>query len=119
MHQHRRETLDQQRIGRSVVRRCADEKNASERTTPLAGTLSGRQIPGCETFSRSRGDARADTHAERDGSPCEVTAAREVVLGMAHRGRLNVLINVLGVKNRGSVQAEFAGSIKNIWVPAT
>jgi len=67
----------------------------------------GAKFPGAKRFSLEGGDALVPmlkqliTRAGTQG-------AKEVVIGMAHRGRLNVLVNVMG-KNPSKLFDEFGG----------
>jgi len=67
----------------------------------------GAKFPGAKRFSLEGGDSLVPMLKElitRAGA----AGTKEVVMGMAHRGRLNVLVNVMG-KNPSKLFDEFAG----------
>lgn len=67
----------------------------------------GAKFPGAKRFSLEGGDALVPMMREilyRAGE----AGTREVVVGMAHRGRLNLLVNILG-KKPSELFDEFAG----------
>ncbi|OCH38571.1 2-oxoglutarate dehydrogenase E1 component [Aliivibrio fischeri] len=73
----------------------------------------GAKFPGAKRFSLEGGDAMVPMMKEliRHAGSC---GGREVVIGMAHRGRLNMLINVLGKKPQDLFD-EFAGKHGDSW----
>ncbi|GAA0819745.1 2-oxoglutarate dehydrogenase E1 component [Colwellia sp. D2M02] len=89
--------------------------SVDEKTELLKGLIAadglekylGAKFPGAKRFSLEGGDALVPMLKElitRAGA----AGTKEVVMGMAHRGRLNVLVNVMG-KNPSKLFDEFGG----------
>ncbi len=85
------------------------KKHVLERMTAAEGLekFLGTRFAGAKRFGLEGGEALiplVDELIQRGGS----YGIKEVVIGMAHRGRLNVLVNILG-KNPGDLFSEFEG----------
>lgn len=72
----------------------------------------GAKFPGAKRFSLEGGDAMIPMIKELITRAGE-HGAKEVVIGMAHRGRLNLLVNVMG-KNPSVLFDEFSGKTDSV-----
>ncbi|WP_159820899.1 2-oxoglutarate dehydrogenase E1 component [Colwellia sp. 20A7] len=94
----------------SVPKLSVDEKTEILKGLIAADGLEkylGAKFPGAKRFSLEGGDALVPMLKElitRAGA----AGTKEVIMGMAHRGRLNVLVNVMG-KNPTKLFDEFGG----------
>ncbi|MGI2225478.1 2-oxoglutarate dehydrogenase E1 component [Shewanella frigidimarina] len=96
-------TLGKAKYDNSVKKRILEGLNAAEGIEKYLGA----KFPGAKRFSLEGGDALVPMMREiiyRAGE----AGTKEIVVGMAHRGRLNLLINVLG-KRPAELFDEFAG----------
>ena len=98
--------------------RCAPDYGEEIRKQLLASLIQaeglekslGSKYPGTKRFGLEGGESLIPMLSEmiqRFGA----YRAQEIVIGMAHRGRLNVLINILG-KNPSELFAEFEGRVE-------
>jgi 2-oxoglutarate dehydrogenase E1 component len=69
----------------------------------------GSKYPGTKRFGLEGGESLIPMLSEMI-QRCGASRAQEIVIGMAHRGRLNVLVNILG-KNPSELFAEFEGRV--------
>jgi len=96
-------SLGRAQYDKSVKTRILSGLNAAEGMEKYLGA----KFPGAKRFSLEGGDALVPMMREiiyRAGE----AGTKEVVVGMAHRGRLNLLVNVLG-KKPSELFDEFAG----------
>lgn len=101
-------TLSKANYDKAVKTRILEGLNAAEGMEKYLGA----KFPGAKRFSLEGGDALVPMLREIIYRAGEVST-KEVVIGMAHRGRLNVLINVLG-KQPSELFDEFAGKHDHI-----
>ncbi|WP_372777540.1 2-oxoglutarate dehydrogenase E1 component [Litorivivens sp.] len=88
------------------------KRHLLERLTAAEGLEKslGSKFPGTKRFGLEGGESlipMMDAMIQRGGA----YGTKEIVIGMAHRGRLNVLVNILG-KNPGELFDEFEGKAR-------
>ena len=96
-------TFGRAKYDKNVKKRILEGLNAAEGMEKYLGA----KFPGAKRFSLEGGDALVPMMREiiyRAGE----SGTKEIVVGMAHRGRLNLLVNVLG-KRPSELFDEFAG----------
>ncbi len=101
-------TLGKANYDKDVKTRILEGLNSAEGMEKYLGA----KFPGAKRFSLEGGDSLVPMLREiiyRAGE----ASTKEVVIGMAHRGRLNVLVNVLG-KKPSELFDEFAGKHDHI-----
>ena len=103
-----------EKAGGRYARSAEDRKRVLERLTAADGLerYLGTKYVGQKRFSLEGGDSLIpllDDMIRRAGSQ----GAKEVVMGMAHRGRLNVLVNTLGKPPRDLFN-EFEGKFEHV-----
>ncbi|WP_133479841.1 2-oxoglutarate dehydrogenase E1 component [Cognatilysobacter segetis] len=103
-----------EKAGGRYARSADDRKRVLERLTAADGLerYLGTKYVGQKRFSLEGGDSLIpllDDMIRRAGSQ----GAKEVVMGMAHRGRLNVLVNTLGKPPRDLFN-EFEGKFEHV-----
>jgi len=103
-----------EKAGGKYGRTAEDKKRILERLTAADGLerYLGTKYVGQKRFSLEGGDALVplmDTTIRRAGQ----NGAKDVVIGMAHRGRLNLLVNTLGKPPRHLFD-EFEGKFEHV-----
>ncbi|MBO2620905.1 2-oxoglutarate dehydrogenase E1 component [Shewanella algae] len=101
--QHLEPSLGKGSYDKAVKTRILEGLNAAEGMEKYLGA----KFPGAKRFSLEGGDSLVPMMREiiyRAGE----AGTKEIVVGMAHRGRLNVLVNILG-KRPAELFDEFAG----------
>ncbi|MFO6485106.1 hypothetical protein ACLBR5_23590 [Escherichia coli] len=111
-YQHEEKRWIQRRIGTDRDFNSEEKKRFLSELTAAEGLerYLGAKFPGAKRFSLEGGDALIPMLKEMIRHAGK-QRHRAVVLGMAHRGRLNVLVNVLGKKPQDLFD-EFAGKHK-------
>ncbi|GAB3331853.1 2-oxoglutarate dehydrogenase E1 component [Marilutibacter aestuarii] len=103
-----------EKAGGKYGRSSEDKKRILERLTAAEGLerYLGTKYVGQKRFSLEGGDALIplmDTMIRRAGS----NGVQDIIMGMAHRGRLNVLVNTLGKPPR-QLFDEFEGKFEHV-----
>ena len=101
------------RRGRAAPRSIASRTSATSSTgstRPRPSSGSSTPATWARSASASKGRSRPSCCSTPSSSEAAAAGMTEAVLGMAHRGRLNVLANIVG-KSYGEIFREFEGDL--------